>query len=202
MVIEAATLPGCELGDGLVYADQHAAALRLVVLEAAIPDGPFQVVRERCVERAGVRFRACVIGQSHFWTLEVAGRFVSEVLACFAPASLAGVVGRWPVDAAELGPGIAREIGGLRYDARCEVLACDDAAVTGSPEALASPDAVCGQLHYVFPQRDDGSPPATWLGYALDVARGRLAVETRHVYPNDQTVVVSRSRLTWPPATA
>jgi hypothetical protein len=186
-----------------VYIDQSAAELRLNVIGGPLDLSQFTLLSMDHISGAQLRVRAGIIGASH--VLEVRHPrlpALHEVFACCdvrppeAPArrlysggvrDLSGVFECEPADGCEYSfqSEVADLVGGAEMLSRLE--ARTDGA-SRSPGQIG--------LCYTFPSPPGaGAPPKTVVWVGLDGGEREVRVETAHCYPNEESVVFSKSRI-------
>ena len=170
------------------YADQSARDLWLSLCLGEADLSGFSIVRSEQFEKAGILARAMIIGESHAVIVGAGDQCFSEVLACKelpGQGRLFGMRCLNPRQSARLDIG---GVGGGKYENEIYLLGGAESSSGDSVFADFSSDI---DLKFDFP--GEGEP---FTRVALSVESGCVRVVTAHWYPNESTMVTSRSTLT------
>jgi hypothetical protein len=183
-----------------VYVDQSAAELRLNLVGGPLDLRPFTRLRTGRIRGKELSVEAAILGASHVLSLRVARLAeLCELFACRDP-------GPSVEPARRIYSGGARELccepeAGLAYRFLPELadLAAGATRLRALEERVL---AVRGRrgwigLRYEFPPSPDQppsrTPPRTVVSVEVAADERRLRVETAHCYPNEDTIVFSRT---------
>lgn len=176
-----------EPSTALQYVEQDASQVNFFLLDTAAPRHLIRVLAERRLCLGAGEITLAVIGSSHFMEIRVDGQALTEMLACPTP------------DLARVLPG--RVIGerdslcrhamkwNISYRSWVWREALEPFDFEKATVRLSEKQA--DRLSYTFPTREVGVAAITCLDWRLD---GRsLAVRTYHTFPDQFTIVHSRS---------
>lgn len=164
------------------YVEQCSTEMSYCVLDAPAPRSRVRVMRERVVAVGGMRLTLAVIGSSHFLELSGDSGFLCELLAC-RPVDLSGlpsVMERRGVD--EWRHSLSRDSVDYRFRIWRETL---------SPEEFQEETEGLSQekgTRLVCPFPGGAVTCLDWL-----VEGSRALVKTHHTFPNELSIVRSRS---------
>lgn len=167
----------------LVYKDQSAALLCLVLAGGPINTGQFEIVEEGCLRGETTSVTARIIGASHFITFDTGERVLHEIFAC-QPVHAHELVHRATI--AQAADGI--DLGGIGYRFAAETVGSEhEAHLAGWADLL---------VEYEFPETPNGEIPKTIVAVHRDASA--YEVKTAHIYPNEGKTVLTSSRLVLP----
>ena len=208
-----------------MYQDQSASQLRLCVVGGRLDLGQFTVLEEESVAFQHLEVRAAIIGASHVFGLGVAGDpALHEIFACAQPCSRpatllsagvdeipAALECSVPVDTGRIGyrfrPWRTSESRGAAALARLESrIAAARRADRPDRIGLAHTFPTAGPAGAWRAEQGRGAAPSgsaqprTLVLVEVTDREQRVLVETAHCYPNESTIVFSRTRVELPDA--
>jgi len=179
------------------YVDQSALDLNLTLLENNLPTDKLNILKVSELEIGSVRARAGIIGASHFCSFGVPRNDISlhEVFSCKkidtnARRMFYGPIGDIPAE-------LTLDLDEAHYTFTPSVHEWGDEAddYLGDFEnrvRLSSESAI--GLQYRFPSKESGGRcPKTIV--CLQSQPDRIFVETAHTYPNENTIVITETKL-------
>ncbi len=180
-----------------VYEDQSAAALIFQLISGAVDTTQFTIVKEGNLEVGGAHVRAGIIGASHFLTLTLpSGEVLNEVFACThvhteSPRVIAGPLGSL------MATTTSRVHGGSvvhAFTPRLVVWGEGARELSELHELIrrAKRGDEIG-LSFKFPSKDGDDRPPLTLVWVYGRNPGRITVKTAHCYPNEGSIVFTKS---------
>ncbi|HEX7049795.1 MAG TPA: DUF2617 family protein [Longimicrobiales bacterium] len=183
----------------LLYVDQSAAALHHTLVRGVVDTARFHVLDTATLTLGRVRIHAGIIGASHYIAVDGPGFAFSEVLACVDAGPGAPVLPRRRIEARS--GRRAAPASGVRYRFAARrgsraALGALATAVEARVHAVRSGDPAFGLVH-AFPATDAYDAPKTVIHGRLHRSGRAFVVDTVHAYPNEDALVVTRSRITF-----
>jgi hypothetical protein len=180
------------------YKDERCDDLRLRLFSGPLDLNTFPVLERRSIRLPSCAIDASIIGASHAVQFKIGDKILTEVLAC-GPAAVRQhdhqLVGVW-----RLGDAVQPEpFTELSYSFASELISLDDAesALANLRRAMAVADGAASiGLSFQFPSVDETRAAETILW--VDVSKATVAVRSAHVYPAENVVVFSQSRVAVP----
>ncbi len=177
------------------YKDERCGDLRLRLFRGPLELNTFPVLERRAIRITSCAIDASIIGASHAVQFEIGNEILTEVLACGPEAVRQHdhqLVGVW-----RLGDAVAPEpFAGLSYSFSSELISLDEAgsALANLRRAMAVADGAANiGLSFQFPSVDETRAAETILW--VDASKATVAVRSAHVYPTENVVVFSQSRV-------
>lgn len=177
------------------YKDERCGDLRLRLFRGPLELNTFPVLERRSIRTASYAIDASIIGASHAVQFKVGDETLTEVLACGPEAVRQHdkqLIGVW-----RLGDDVAPErFAEFSYSFTSEVISLDDAgrSLANLRRAMAVADGVANiGLSFQFPSVDETRAAETILW--VDASSATVAVRSAHVYPAENVVVFSQSRV-------
>ncbi len=180
------------------YKDERCGDLRLRLFRGPLDLNTFPVLERRRIRITSCAIDASIIGASHAVQFEIGDKILTEVLACGPEAVRQHdhqLVGVW-----RLGDDVAPErFAEFSYSFASELISLDDAesALANLRRATAAAAGVASiGLSLQFPSVDETRAAETILW--VDASSAVVSVRSAHVYPAENVVVFSQSRIAMP----
>lgn len=171
----------------LAFVQQRSADLNYYFMEAPAPRGAVRVLAERVLRLPLGSLVLAIIGSSHFLEIQARATVLCELLSCADP-NLEGLPSTAEMaKGGEWSHGVRRRDVTYRFEGWRRV--CSTREFETETARLSAPGA--GELHYLFPQREGPGSALTSLAWQVEGSRATIA--TYHTFPNELTIVQTRS---------
>ena len=169
------------------YVEQLSTELTFYLFQSASPRGAVRVLAEHSLRLPGGGITLAIIGSSHFLEIETADEALSELLACPRPGldALPGYAETMEADSWSHQE--ERKALSYRFDLRRRHYRLREFEEKSSRLATPAPE----RLSYVFPGSDGSGSALTCLEWRI--AGRRAAIATYHTFPDELTIVQTRS---------
>ncbi len=188
---------------GLIYQDQSADDLQLCLVQGGIQKEKLSILCTDSIISGGAYLEIGIIGASHFWQLtDPFGTYcLAEVFSCVQDYSFAGK-NKTIILTLDDAKNISRTFDHISYRFHSEKKTMQSgkgkmyALIDKIQSGVLSNKAEEAGLMYTFPQIVEGDiPPTTVVCAMFDPCGKRITVETIHAYPNEDTIVFTKTML-------
>ncbi|MBF0369054.1 MAG: DUF2617 family protein [Magnetococcales bacterium] len=181
----------------LVYQDQSADQLRLTLSTGRLDENQFTILTRSRLQAPFVTLNAAIIGSSHFFHFDLGdGQHLYEILACTEGDSPGGkhAFGPFQGDEALVERLFFAKVN-YRFHWQKQALPGGWAEMERiESRALANPHGL--GLAYTFPPGEaSGQTSPKTVVQVSEFSSNRLELETAHLYPNEQQLVITQTIL-------